>query len=344
MNTPTTETATDESLSGLGGNEDVSSGTLVTRSLFGGFLMGLANLVPGISGGTMLLAAGIYPKFIGAVSDVTRFRFKWRSLLVLGCVVLAAGLSILLLAGVLKDLVLNQRWAMYSLFIGLTLGGIPVVWRLARPSSRGLVTSALVAFGLMVLLAVIQAKGIVGSGGTNFVMLFIAGLAGASAMILPGVSGGYLLLLLGQYVPILSAIDEFKEALKARDIAAAMGPALSVMLPVGLGVVAGVVIVGNALEWLLQRYRKPTLGALLGLLVGSTVGLWPFQQGVQPKIGSMVKGQVVTAESLPEIDPEDWPTAFFQPAMPQVAGSLGLVVLGFGITMGVAKIGGGKDA
>ena len=320
-----------------------SNASLASRSIFGGILMGLANLVPGISGGTMLLAAGIYPNFINAVSDVTRFRFRFRSLLVLGCVVAAAGISILLLAGVLKDLVLNQRWAMYSLFIGLTLGGLPVVWKLARPATKGLWTSAVVAFSLMVLLAVIQAKGIVGSGGTNFVMLFIAGLAGASAMILPGVSGGYLLLLLGQYVPILSGIHDFKEALKAKDIAAAMGPAMSVMLPVGLGVVAGVVIVGNALQWLLDKCRKPTLGALLGLLVGSTVGLWPFQQGVKPEVGSMVKGQAVTAESLAEIDPEDWPTEYFRPASSQVAKSLGLVALGFVITLGVAKIGGGKE-
>ena len=100
--------------------------------------MGLANLVPGISGGTMLLAAGIYPRFIDAVAEVTRFRFRFRSLLVLGCVVVAAGLGILLLAGTLKDLVVDKRWIMYSLFIGLTLGGVPVVWRMARPASTAL--------------------------------------------------------------------------------------------------------------------------------------------------------------------------------------------------------------
>ena len=82
-------------------SEDLSetkTSSLITRSLFGGMLMGLANLVPGISGGTMLLAAGIYPRFIEAISDVTRLRFRFRSLLVLGCVVLAAGLGILLFA------------------------------------------------------------------------------------------------------------------------------------------------------------------------------------------------------------------------------------------------------
>ena len=315
---------------------------LVARSLFGGVLMGLANLVPGISGGTMLLAAGIYPRFIEAVSDVTRFRFRFRSLLVLGCVVLAAGLGILGLAGVLKDLVMNHRWVMYSLFIGLTLGGVPVVWKLARPATAELRIAAVVAFLAMVGLAILQAGGYVGRGESSFVMLFVAGLAGASAMILPGVSGGYLLLLLGQYVPILSGIHEFKEALSARDLQAAMGPAMSVLLPVGLGVVAGVVVVGNALQWLLKHQRQATMGALLGLLLGSVVGLYPFQKGVPPKVGDMVKGSIVTEESLPEIEqePDDWPTEYFKPRGGQVASSFGLILLGFAVTIGVSKIGG----
>ena len=92
--------------------EDVTTPTLVARSIFGGVLMGLANLVPGISGGTMLLAAGIYPKFIDAIAEITRFRFRFRSLLLLGCIAGAAGLGILLLAGVLKDLVVDFRWVM----------------------------------------------------------------------------------------------------------------------------------------------------------------------------------------------------------------------------------------
>lgn len=302
--------------------------------------MGLANLVPGISGGTMLLAAGIYPRFISAIAEVTRFKFKFRSLLLLACVVGAAGIGILLLAGVLKDLVVDYRWVMYSLFIGLTLGGVPVVWKLAKPASKGLVVAAVIALLAMVGLAVLQWNGVVGSGESSFVMFLVAGLAGASAMILPGISGGYLLLLLGQYIPVLAAIHTFKEALKARDIAAAMDPALSVLLPVAIGVVLGVVIVGNLLQWLLRKYRKATLGALLGLLIGSTVGLFPFQQGVAPQIGDFIKGQKVSADNMAEIDKEDWPTQYFRPDAKQIGGSLLLIAIGFGLTMGIAKIGG----
>lgn len=305
--------------------------------------MGLANLVPGISGGTMLLAAGIYPEFINALSDVTRFRFRFRSLLVLGCVVAAAGLGILLLAGSLKEAVLDHRWVMYSLFIGLTLGGLPVVWKLVRNVTPGLIVAATGAVVAMTVLALLQLNGVVGSGSSNFVMLFLAGLAGASAMILPGLSGGYLLLLLGQYVPVLAAVDQFKDALKARDVGLAVEPAVTVLVPVGIGVVAGVVIVGNLLKWLLNRYRQETLGVLIGLLLGSVIGLMPFQQGVEPVVGDLVKGQVVTADTIDEIAREDWPVRFFQPSLLQVSCALGLIAIGFMLTLGVSAIGKSSD-
>ena len=323
--------------------KEIPNSILALRSLFGGTLMGLANLVPGISGGTMLLAAGIYPNFIDALSDITRFKFRLRTFLVLGCVVAAALIGILLFAGSLKDAVLDHRWIMYSLFIGLTLGGLPIVWRLAKTASPALIGSAVLSFGLMVGLAALQWCGVMGSGGSNYPVLFVAGLAGASAMILPGLSGGYLLLLLGQYVPILSAVDQFKDALKARDISAAMDPAISVLIPVGVGVVAGVVIVGNLLKWLLEKYEKATLGFLIGLLLGSVVGLWPFQEGVPPEIGNVIKGSVVTPESIIEIEKDDWPIEYFTPTMIQMGSALGLIALGFVITLGVAAIGNTKE-
>ena len=259
--------------------------------------------------------------------------------MVLGLVALAAGIGILLLAGTLKSLVVTQRWIMYSLFIGLTLGGVPVVWRLTRNHSLTLWIPAALAFAFMALLAWLQANQVAGGGSSNFLILLLAGLAGASAMILPGLSGGYLLLLMGQYVPILSAVDQFKEALKARDLAAAMSPALETLLPVGVGVIAGIVIVGNLLKWLLERFHTQTMGLLLGLLIGSVVGLYPFQQGVEPQPGDWIKGVVMTTESIADVDQEDWPTKVFRPTAVQVAGSLGLIIAGFAITMGVSLIG-----
>ena len=325
----------------MAGDEQTNLASLFGRSAVGGVLMGLANLVPGISGGTMLLAAGVYPNFIQGVAEVTTLKFRMPSLVVLAGVVSAAGVAILLLAGTVKGLVVDHRWIMYSLFIGLTLGGVPIVKGLIGELDPRSIGGAVVGFLGMAGLALLQAQGVTSAGGADASapLFFLAGIAGASAMILPGVSGGYLLLVMGMYVPILSGIDAFKEALKARDLAALVDPTVGVVLPVGIGVVVGIVAVSNVLKWLLARFEKATLGVLLGLLLGAVVGLWPFQQGVEPQLGDIVKGRVVTEEVLADLDPDDWPTQTFTPAAGQVGGSLAFIVVGLAVTLAVARFG-----
>lgn len=325
------------------GNETVSLVQLIflaARAVIGGVLMGLANLVPGISGGTMLLASGVYPQFINAIAEVTTFRFRVTSLVVLGAVVTAAGMAILLLAGLVKALVVDHRWVMYSLFIGLTLGGLPVVWAMAKPAARATWLGAIAGFLAMGALALLQQRGVTasGEGTTGIILLFLAGLFAASAMILPGVSGGYLLLVLGQYVPILSGIDRFKTGLQERSMDIIMEVGLQVILPVGLGVVIGAVAVSNLLRYLLNRHGKATLGVLLGLLLGAVIGLWPFQVGVKPEIGDVIKGRPVTAERLADMDPGDYPSAFFQPTAKQAGMAVGLIALGFICTTALTRL------
>lgn len=316
--------------------------SVVIRGMVGGVLMGLANLVPGISGGTMLLAAGVYPAFIEAVAEVTTLRFRSGSLVLLGSVVGAAALAILLLAGPVKGLVLDHRWIMYSLFIGLTLGGLPVVWAMARPVRPTTWVGAGGGFIAMALLGWMQMAGVGADAGgaADVVLLFLAGVAGASAMILPGVSGGYLLLVLGQYVPILAAIERFTGALGDQDFGTVFDIGLRVGLPVGLGVIIGIAAVSNLLRWLLNHARNATLGALLGLLLGAVVGLWPFQESVAPVPGDTVKGQVLTETLIADVDPEDYPTRRFRPAPGQVAAALGLIGIGFALTLGISRVGG----
>ena len=324
---------------------------LAIRAAFGGTLMGLANLVPGISGGTMLLASGVYPRFIEAIAELTTLRFRKVSLLVLGTVAGAAALAILLLAGTVKDLVVHHRWIMYSLFIGLTLGGIPVVWRMIEERSAALWLGAMAGFIAMAALASMQTGQAGGDsqGGPadGVLMMLLAGIAGASAMILPGVSGGYLLLVLGVYVPILAGIESLKSALAARDLALMSEPVLEVVLPVGIGVAIGVVVVSNALRWVLNRHRNATLGVLLGLLVGAVVGLWPFQQGMAPAPGDRLKGQTVelSDDGALRLSPsgrlvkaQDYPTAMYQPGSNQIAASLALIAAGFAVTWLVVRI------
>lgn len=311
------------------------------RCLLGGALMGLANLVPGISGGTMLLAAGIYPRFIQALADLSALRIRKSSIAVLGLVGVAAAIAILLGAGTIKDAVVEHRWAMYSLFIGLTLGGVPVLWRMARPATSAFWFGMLAGLLVMAALAWLQFAGTnSGESRDGMVMMFVAGVAGASAMILPGVSGGYLLLVLGVYVPVLSAIDALKEALKASDLASASDPLVAVVLPVGIGVAIGVLLISNLIKVVLERYEQPTLGVLMGLLVGAVFGLWPFQEGVAPKVGEMFKGQILSAERLAELSADKYPTEVYTPGFDDVMMAIGLIGAGYMITTLVARIGG----
>ncbi|MEM6256716.1 MAG: DUF368 domain-containing protein [Planctomycetota bacterium] len=355
---------------------------LAVRGGIGGVLMGLANLVPGISGGTMLLAAGVYPRFIEAIGEVTTLNFKRASLMILGSIIVPAALAFVLLAGPVKNLVVDYRWVMYSIFIGLTLGGVPLVWGMihkpnpsdlpARDSMSDaphgmLVVWVSAAVGLIAMAALALVQSIGASGDierSGIVFFFLAGVAGSSAMILPGVSGGYLLLVLGVYVPILTGVSTFKNALPILgdfDLKILLDLGLNLVLPVGIGAVVGVVVVSNLLRWLLHHYDKATLGMLLGLLVGAVVGLWPFQQSLAPEAGDTVKGREVAFDqhNLPgeqdelsrwyyldngePVEAEDLPTGFFSPAPIQVAGSLGLIVLGLGTTLLIDRVQGGKD-
>jgi len=323
---------------------------LAVRAAVGGALMGLANLVPGISGGTMLVASGVYDRFITAISELTRGRFGPASMVTLGVVVGAAVLAIALLAGTMARLVTGEPMVMFSLFIGLTLGGVPVLRRMLGKATPGAWVAGLVMFLAMGALAYVQSFG-PASDGTNqgFAFMFLAGVVAAGAMILPGVSGGYLFLVLGVYVPVLQGIDALKTTLRAGDWAAAAEPAVQVVLPILLGVVVGIAGVSNALRWLLKRYETATLGALVGLLIGAVVGLWPFQE--PPPAGEIqtIKGRpvavaadgaLVYAGDGEAVEPEDVPMRPRRPAgVGEIAGSLGLIVVGFGATALLARLG-----
>ena len=317
-------------------NKFLGHSGLVIRAALGGILMGLANLVPGISGGTMLLAVGVYPTFIAAVAELSTLRFRLSSIMLLTVIAGCGASAILLFAGLIKTWVIDYRWLMYSVFIGLTLGGVPLVWRLARPVTPAVFFGAAAGFAFMLLLSLGLTRDV--ETGPNFLLLFIAGLAGASAMILPGVSGGYLLLLLGQYETILDAIDRLKIGLlgdSAAGIPANIDLALSTMdvvIPVGFGVVAGIVGVSNLLKWLLQRFEKPTLGALLGLLFGAIIGLWPFQHSIQPQPGDSLRGQLLDAAAIANLDVKDWPIVFFEPSLSEILIAITLIALGFAVT------------
>jgi putative membrane protein len=303
--------------------------------------MGLANLVPGISGGTMLLAAGIYGEFIEAVAATTRLRLRRPALLFLLAVLGATAIAIAIFAGPVRDLVVEQRWLAYSLFVGLTLGGVPALWRLAQPITTGVWAGIMAGFVAMSLVGLAQHSGAtaVGITGSGVPALILAGAAGAASMILPGISGGYLLLILGQYVVILGAIERAVKALRGLEFAALVEPVVYVIAPVGVGLVLGVALMSNLLRHLLRAHRAVTLGVLLGMLGGVVVGLWPFQEGVPPLPGTQVKGVLVTVENAGDFGADDWPLRVFPPSAGQAGLSVLLVIAGAGATRLVSRVG-----
>ena len=125
-------------------------------------------------------------------------------------------------------------------------------------------------------------------------------------------------------------------------MASATDPIVAVVLPVGIGVGVGILVVSNLVRVVLERYEQPTLGVLMGLLVGAVFGLWPFQEGVPPKVGEMFKGQVLTAERLAELTPDKYPTEIYAPTFTGVMMAVGLVGVGYMVTTLVAKVGGAK--
>lgn len=285
---------------------------LLLSAAVGGGLMGLANLVPGVSGGTMLLAAGIYPRCIEAIAKVTTLRLDREAVGLLAAVSVSAGLVVLLLAGTVKGLVLEHRWVMYSIFLGSTLGGVPVLWKLiGGPDWR----SWLGAVGGLALMAATRLvpDGADAAQASQIPILFLAGLGAFAAMLLPGLSGSYLLLLSGQYVPVLGAVDGIKEALVggAGSQASAVLTSASVLAPFATGCLAALVGVSSLIRFLLHRYRSPMLGFLLGLLAGAVLGLWPFENDA---------------------------SALVVPSSGQAAAAASLAIAGFCVTLGVARL------
>jgi putative membrane protein len=279
---------------------------LLARSYAAGLLMGIGNVVPGIPGGTMLVAMGVYARFIEALSQVTRFRFRVRSVLHLAAVGCGALTAIALLAKALTGLVADYRWVMYSIFLGLSLGGAPILYRLANRGSVTFRCWAAVGFLAMVGLAVARPAA---EGAIPWWTIVAGGSIAASAAILPGIDGSYLLLVLGQYETVLGALDQATR----REFA----DAATVLVPFAVGAVLAVAGLSNLLRWLLRRHDQPALGTLMGFVLGSVVGIYPFQEAAAPGAAH----------------------AYFPPAPWQVGVALALVALGFLATLLIDRFG-----
>lgn len=292
----------------------------VVRTLIAGALMGIANIIPGVSGGTMILALGLYEQFVGSIAELSRLRFAMKPVLFLALLGGAAILSIALMTVPIVWSLENHHHIMFGLFIGLTLGGVPLVWREMRPVKPTGIAGLLV--GLIIMIGVFLLKNENLGLPLNWFVLLFAGMIASAAMVLPGISGSYLLLVAGLYLPVTRAIKAFASALKDMQFGEIWSIGLGIGLPIALGILIGIVGLTNALKKLLERYHGSTIGTLLGLLVGSVLGLYPFSPLVE-------KGEVFA---------EPHPVTPMNIVLVAVA-----IAIGFAVTWGVSKLG-GEDA
>ena len=254
------------------------------RSVVGGFLIGAAQIVPGVSGGTIALVLGIYERLVASIkegssafgyllrADWSRAnthlrRVEWRLLILLGIGVV---LAIFLLAGFLERQLDENPTILAGLFLGLVVGSIVITWNdIASPTLTQAVIALVVGVAFFLVLGFGEGEVAVAPG---LIAYFLAGALASCAMILPGISGSLLLIMVGMYDPALSAVSDFD----ATSVAALI-----------IGAVVGLALFSQFLNWALQTHHDPVLAALIGLMVGSTRVLWPWPDGVSsPQLGA----------------------------------------------------------
>ncbi|AKS69800.1 membrane protein [Staphylococcus schleiferi] len=239
-----------------------------------GFAMGISDLIPGVSGGTIALLLGIYDDFIASVSGVFSKHFK-KSILFLLPIIIGMALAIGILSSVINYLLATHLVPTMFFFFGLILGIIPFLLRISHYKKTYKIQHwvimgvAIIALALMAFF-----KGDTSHAAPSYIDLslpmlikyFIAGVCASSAMLLPGISGSFILLLFGVYSTVTYSISE---------IVRFNFEALPVILMVGMGIVVGFLIASKVITYLLKHYTYLTYAAILGLVIGSLFSVFP---------------------------------------------------------------------
>jgi len=328
---PTTPTSTPQHPGGRQFEDNHSIPTLIGLGYVGGLLMGVANIVPGISGGAMLLLVGVYAAFLTGIANIVGLKWQTRAFIAVGAVGFGALTSIFLLAGPVKDLIVNYRWQSFAFLIGMRVGIIPSIWRMAKPATRSLWIGFAVGLLLTGVAALLNYRPDLRGQLDTPPWMFFGGLLSASATVLPGLDGSYLLILLGQYTEILGLVDELKNNLvQQRDLAAAFATGLKI-LPFAIGAAIGIGGVSLLLKTLFEKYAKPTFGLLLGVLCGAFIGLYPFAKYLPIEVGQKLPkggGGLVTPENIGRFEPDDGLLVFFAPTITQTLLAVAFILAG----------------
>ncbi len=246
------------------------------KSILKGMVIGIANIIPGVSGGTMMVAMGIYDKLIHCITHLFS-EFKKNVLFLLP---IAIGMLIAVIGGSfgIEYLFTNFPIQTSTLFIGLIIGGLPAIWKNVKGNSIkfGHIIAFLVFFAIVVVMAVIGEKEGTSADLTfnmvNSLKLLGVGVVAAATMVIPGVSGSMMLMLMGYYNPIISAINDFIRALVAFDWNGIM-QGVGVLAPFGIGVVVGIFAIAKLIEIIFSKFPLYAYWAIIGLIVASPIAI-----------------------------------------------------------------------
>jgi putative membrane protein len=307
----------------LAGGDPVSAKAALANSpwhALRGFCMGSADVIPGVSGGTMALILGIYERLLKAIRSFDRdwlnsllhlritealARNDLLFLLPLGFGIV---LAILFFTRVvpLPALIVSDPEIVYGLFFGLILASIIIL--MGEVDRYGPKEIAITAAGVLFGFAVVNLVPV--ETPTSAWFIFVCGFVAICAMLLPGISGSFILLVLGKYAYIIDALGAFD---------------LGVIFTFAAGALAGVIVFSRAIVWLLQRYHQATLLLIKGILIGTLWIIWPFQQ----RIYITVHGEAKLVGASPA-----WPDALDG----TVLASFALLVAGFVFVLAIERL------
>lgn len=235
-----------------------------------GFILGIANIIPGVSGGTLAMTMGIYEDIIKSISSILKTPKKsLKLLLYLG---IGAALSILILSKLLNYTLTNYAFATTLFFIGLIVGGFPLLLKKAKGHkvSLGYLLSFLSTTSLVIILRLLQtSENTVSLNNVSLftiIILLLVGMLAASTMVIPGVSGSFVLMLIGFYKPILNTISNITKF-------NLLGHNLLILVPFGIGVLLGIVLTAKLIEYLLKKYEIYTYYGIYGFILASILVL-----------------------------------------------------------------------
>ena len=243
--------------------------------IFKGFFMGMANIVPGVSGGTMALIVGIYEDFINAISHFFK-NFK-KNILFLVPVFVGMGLSILVLSKAIDYSYQKYPLVVTLFFMGLVIGGIPLIFNnIKKCSDKDKNINPFLTFFTFFFVLFFAMAPVLFNLDNNvdfsnltingYIILFFVGIIASATMVIPGISGSLVLMLLGYYYPVISTIKDITNFDN-------LGTNVAILGTLGLGIVVGIVLISKAIEYLFNHHQKSTYYAVLGFIVASVVAI-----------------------------------------------------------------------